>query len=78
LQLLTRERDEAEATALARLVAGLELANHELGDRAKGDLSSGGGVVLEDLEELVKPKSVKLACRMNCSRRQRTFSSPRS
>lgn len=52
LHLLTTESHEAEATALAGLVASLELANHELGDRAEGDLGGGGGVVGEKLKEL--------------------------
>lgn len=54
LKLLTRERHEAETTTLARLVAGLELADHELGDWAEGNLGGGGRVVGEDLEELKK------------------------
>lgn len=52
LQLLARERDEAEATALARLVASLQLANHELGNGTESDLGGGGRVVGEDLEQL--------------------------
>lgn len=52
LQLLARERDEAEAAALAGLVALLQLAHHELGDGAQGDLGAGGRVLGEDLEEL--------------------------
>ena len=52
LQLLTSERNEAEATTLARLVACLELADHELGDRSKGNLGGGWVVVGEDLEKL--------------------------
>lgn len=52
LELLRAQGDETETTALARLTASLELLDHEAGDRAKGDLGLGGGVVLEDLEEL--------------------------
>jgi hypothetical protein len=52
LELLGAEGHEAEATALAGLTASLELLDHEAGDGAEGDLGLGGGVVLEDLEEL--------------------------
>jgi hypothetical protein len=52
LELLGAESDETEATALAGLVAGLELLDHEAGDGAEGDLGGGGGVVLEDLKKL--------------------------
>ena len=52
LELLGAEGNETEATALARLTASLELLNHEAGDGAEGDLGLGGGVILEDLEEL--------------------------
>ena len=52
LQLFTREGAEAAATTLARLIASLELANHEFGDRAKSDFGSGRRVIGEDLEEL--------------------------
>ena len=58
LQLLTSERDETEAATLAWLVACLEFADHELGDRSKGNLGGGWGVVGEDLEELGR----QLAC----------------
>jgi hypothetical protein len=54
LHLFTRESDEAEAATLARLVAGLEFADHELGNRAECDLGGGRGVVGEDLEQLCK------------------------
>lgn len=53
LHLFTRESDEAETTALTWLVAGLELADHELRDRAEGDFGGGWRVVGEDLEELM-------------------------
>jgi hypothetical protein len=52
LELLGAECDETEAAALAGLTASLELLDHEAGDGAEGDLGLGGGVVLEDLEEL--------------------------
>lgn len=52
LKLLGAEGHEAEATALAGLTASLELLDHEAGDGAEGDLGLGGGVILEDLEEL--------------------------
>lgn len=52
LQLFARESNEAEATALTRLIAGLKLADHELGDGAKSDLGAGGRIVGEDLEKL--------------------------
>ena len=52
LQLFTSECNEAEATALAWLVAGLELANHELGDWAESNLCGSWRVVGEDLEQL--------------------------
>lgn len=52
LQFLGGEGDESEATALARLVAGLELANHEARDWAKGDLGGGWVVLGEDLKKL--------------------------
>lgn len=60
LELLARERHEAETAALAWLVAGLKLADHELGDGTKGDLGGGGRVVGEDLEELSRKMSVKV------------------
>src|SRR5690242_3277460 len=52
LELLRAEGDEPETTALARLTTSLELLDHEAGNGAEGDLGLGGGVVLEDLEEL--------------------------
>lgn len=52
LQLFTSERDETEAATLAWLVAGLELADHKLGDGAEGNLGRGGRVVGEDLKQL--------------------------
>lgn len=42
LKLLRAESDEAEATALARFAAGLELLNHEAGDRAESNLGIDG------------------------------------
>lgn len=39
LELLRFESDETEATALAGLVASLELANHETRDGTESDLS---------------------------------------
>ncbi len=53
LQLLTSERDEAEPAAFARLVARLQLADHELGDRAESDFRLRGAVVGKELEELL-------------------------
>lgn len=53
LKLLRAKGDEAEATALAGLAACLKLLDHEAGNGAESDLGGGGGVVLEDLEELV-------------------------
>jgi len=53
LQLLTRERDEPKSTALARLVAGLQLADHVFRDRAQGDLRGGRAVLGKDLEKLL-------------------------
>jgi hypothetical protein len=52
LEFLRAEGNETETTALARLTASLELLDHEAGNRAEGNLGLGGGVVLEDLEEL--------------------------
>lgn len=52
LQLFTSERNEAKAAALAWLVAGLELAHHELGDGTESDLGGGRLVLVEDLEQL--------------------------
>lgn len=53
LELLRAEGDEAEATALARLAASLELLDHETGNGAESDLGVDWGVVLEDLQELL-------------------------
>lgn len=52
LKLLGAQSNETEATALARLVAGLELLHHESRNGAEGDLGRGRLVVLEDLHEL--------------------------
>ena len=52
LHLLGGEGNKTEATALARLVAGLELTDHKLGDRTESDLGGGRLVLSEDLEEL--------------------------
>lgn len=52
LKLLGTESDETETTALAGLATGLEFLDHEAGDGAESDLGGGGGVVLEDLQEL--------------------------
>lgn len=52
LELLGTQSDETKTAALARLTTSLELLDHEAGNRAKRDLSLGGGVVLEDLKEL--------------------------
>jgi hypothetical protein len=52
LELLGTEGNETETTALAGLTTSLELLDHEAGDGAESDLGLGGGVVLEDLEEL--------------------------
>lgn len=52
LHLLSGKSNKTEATALARLVASLELADHELGDRTKSDLGRGRLVLSEDLKKL--------------------------
>ncbi len=53
LHLFTREGDETEAAAFAWLVTGLELADHELGDRTESDFGGGWRVIGEDFEELL-------------------------
>lgn len=52
LHLLSGKSNKTEAAALARLVAGLELADHELGDGTESNLGGGRLVLGEDLEEL--------------------------
>jgi hypothetical protein len=52
LHLLSGKGNKTEATALARLVAGLELADHEFGDGTESNLGGGRLVLSEDLEEL--------------------------
>lgn len=52
LQLLRSKRHKTEATALAGLVASLELLHHVASDGAKSDLGSGGVVGREELFEL--------------------------
>lgn len=52
LQFLRSQRHETETTALAGLVPGLQLLNHEARDRAQSDLGRNGLVVLEDFLEL--------------------------
>jgi hypothetical protein len=54
LHLLGGKSNKTEATALAGLVASLELADHELGDRTKSDLGRGRLVLSEDLKKLKK------------------------
>ena len=65
LELLGAEGNETETTALARLTASLELLDHEAGDGAEGDLGLGGGVVLEDLEELQLVSMTPVNARIN-------------
>ena len=60
LHLLGGKSNKTEATALAGLVASLELADHELGDRTKSDLGRGGLVLSEDLEKLQNKVSKSL------------------
>ena len=52
LHLLGGKSNKTEAAALARLVAGLELTDHELGNRTESNLGGGRLVLGEDLEEL--------------------------
>jgi hypothetical protein len=52
LHLLSGKSNKTEAAALARLVAGLELTDHEFGDGTESDLGGGRLVLSEDLEEL--------------------------
>lgn len=52
LKLLGGEGDKAEASTLAGLTTGLELLDHEAGNRAQGDLGGRGLVVVEELLEL--------------------------
>lgn len=52
LLLLRTEGDETEATALASLVAGLELLDHEAGDGAKSNLGGNGLVGGKDFLQL--------------------------
>ena len=52
LHLLGGEGNKTEATALARLVAGLKLTDHKLGDRTEGNLGGGRLVLSEDFEKL--------------------------
>ena len=52
LELLGAQSDKTEATALAALVTGLQLLDHEAGDGAQGNLGGDGLVVDEDLLEL--------------------------
>lgn len=52
LQLLRSEGDKAKATALARLVAGLKLLDHEARDGPESDLGRSRRIVLEDLHKL--------------------------
>jgi len=58
LQFLGSKGDETKATALARLVTGLELADHKLWNWAKGDLGGRWLVVCEQLEKLLLAKVV--------------------
>lgn len=53
LELLRGKGDEAEPTALAALVAGLQLLDHKARNGAQGDLGGGRLVVGEDLLELL-------------------------
>jgi len=53
LHLLGCKSDKAKTTALARLVACLELADHELWNWAKGDLGRGWVVVCKQLKKLL-------------------------
>lgn len=52
LQVLGSQSNEAEATALAGLVAGLELLDHKAGNGTESDLGGRGFVVLEDFQKL--------------------------
>jgi hypothetical protein len=52
LHFFTGEGDEAEATALARLVASLKLLDHEARDGAQGNLGRAGFVGGEEFLEL--------------------------
>jgi len=63
LHLLSGKRNKTEAAALAGLVASLELADHELGDRTKSDLGRGRLVLSEDFEKLDKRVSKCLGIR---------------
>ena len=53
LQLLASKGDEAIATALAGLVACLELADHELWDGTESNLGGRGLVIRKELEKLL-------------------------
>lgn len=52
LHLLSGKSNKTEAAALARLVASLELADHELGNGTKSNLGGGRLVLSENLEKL--------------------------
>lgn len=53
LEFFGSESNEAEATTLARLVAGLKLLDHEARDGAEGNLRAARRVVLEDFHKAV-------------------------
>jgi len=62
LQFLGCESNETEAAALAGLVAGLKLADHELWDRAQSDLGRRWLVVGKELKKLLFTKVIRKVC----------------
>lgn len=73
LELFRGKGHEPEATALSRLIAGLELGNHETRDGTESDLCGRGFVGCEELLELQVGKSDLFRSLFG---RLRTFSSP--